>query len=441
MKSFVCAAAIAASCGLAGSAWGATPVMRLFQEGDALAGSTVDAVNAAFMSGNGTVATLGTLEDGRRFVWVNDGVAWTSDLFPDTVTGAESSIGVGDDGSWTASFSLPASGTSGTDDSWAHSSNQTIAREFDDYPFIDDQIVGFASRPSMDDNGTAYTVGGYRLDDGSNSGSDGRAFWRSTNPGAANPTYDVVYQSFEVIDGFTVGNGGVDFTYDVSGNGNSLITEIVFNDTPTTGDDNMIYHIDLNSGVKTRLGREGDATGAGDNFDNWDGVSVNNRGDYLIHGDTDGDTSTDEFILVNGDIVYREGNLVDGVAMDLVDAADINDHGQMVAVFNTEADSGIESLVFGAEAGNRSTWEIILTVGDTLDFDGDGLSDGTLDDFNISAFSNPFEIGNGRTVWLEVDYTDLAGGSFEAIIGVAVPTPGAAGLLALGGLAAARRRR
>ncbi|MEL7472299.1 MAG: hypothetical protein AAGK04_03205, partial [Planctomycetota bacterium] len=268
-------AALAALAGCAASAFAANvPTQLLFQEGDAIDGSTVSGVNAVFTSGAGTVGSLGVLDDGRRFVWIDNGVAFTSDNASIPWSGAESTIGVADDGSWTASPSLPFSGTSGTDDSWWHSSNQPIAREFDVYPFIPDQVVGFASRPSMDDEGTAYVVGGYRLQDPTdNSGSDGRAFWRSTDPASGN--YDVIYESFEVIDGFTVGNGGVDFTYDVSGNGDWLITEMVFNDTPSTQDDNMVYLIDLNNPAnKTRLGRENDPTGDGDDFDNWDGVKV-----------------------------------------------------------------------------------------------------------------------------------------------------------------------
>ncbi len=444
MPTRICAALVGSSfAGLVtvSTATALTPVTLLFQEGDAVDGSTITSVNAAFTSGNGTVGSLGILADGRRFVWIDNGVDWTSDLAPDTVSGGESTIGVGDDGSWSASLSFPASnGSSGSDDSWFHSSNQILLREFDTAPGVPGQIVGFASRPSMDDNGSAYTVAGYRLP-GDLSGSDARVFYRTNNPSSGSPTYDVIYESFEVIDGFTVGNGGVDFTYDVSGNGDSLITEIVFNDTPSTADDNMIYHIDMNTGVRTRLAREGDATGDGDNFDNWDGVHINNSGDYLIHGDTDGATATDEFILVNGNIVYREGDLISGVSMDTVDAADINDNGEMVAIFNTTADANVEALVYGADAADVSSWDVLLTVGDDLDFDNNGVSDGTLTDFNISGTINPFEIGNGDTVWLEVDYLDINGVELEAIIGVTIPAPGAGALLALAGLATGRRRR
>lgn len=437
------AAALAAVAGCAAVSAASVPVNLLFQEGDAVDGSTISSVNAAFTSGGGTVGSLGILEDGRRFIWINNGVAFTSDMGIDTISGGESTIGVADDGSWDASFSLPPrAGTgSGSDDSWYHSSNQTIARELDPYPFIPNQVVGFASRPTMDDEGTAYVVGGYREDDGSNSGSDGRAFWRSTDP--ASGTYDVIYESFEVIDGFTVGNGGVDFTYDVSGNGDWLVTEIVFNDTPTTQDDNMVYLIDLNNPAnKTRLGRENDPTGNGDNFDNWDGVKVNNNGDVLIHGDTNGASAADEFITYNGNFVYNEGDVVGGLGLEAVDAADIDDAGRLVAVFDVGTSSSDEVLVFGSDAGDNSTWETILRVGDDLDFDGNGSIDGVLEDFNISGFSNPFEIGNGNVVWLEIDYLPTGGGaSLEAIIGVTIPAPGALAVLGLGGLAAVRRRR
>ena len=263
--------AIAAIAGLATAAAASVPVTKLFQEGDAIAGSTVSSVNAAFTSGNGTVGTVGILDDGRRFIWINNGVDYTTDLFPENITGAESSMGVADDGTWAASFSLPFSGTSGTDDSWFHSSNQTIAREFDPFPFIPNQIVG--------------------------------------------------------------------------------------------------------------------------------------------------------------------------LAMEAVDAADINDNGNMVAIFDVGTSSTDEALVYGSDAADNSTWEVILRVGDSLDFDNDGMGDGTLLDFNISGTITPFELCNTAIVWHEVDYEDLNGAEFEALIGVTIPAPASAAFLALAGLATTRRRR
>jgi hypothetical protein len=55
--------------------------------------------------------------------------------------------------------------------------------------------------------------------------------------------------------------------------------------------------------------------GGGDNWATFDITSINNAGDYLFTGNTDGATSMDEYIAFNAAIVVREGQTLDGVTL------------------------------------------------------------------------------------------------------------------------------
>lgn len=415
---------------VAGGAW-AQPrdVELVLAEGQSLLGSTVGVLNNPYATDAGTVGFNGSLADGRRFVWFGGGVVFTDDQASEALSGGESTMGFSASGDWVYSPSIDG-------EDGVYTNGGTLLRETSAAPGLPGLFNSFNSRPSMDEGGAAYWVAGFTDTQGGS--SDGRVFYRAANPTSATPTFEIVYQSFEVIDGFTVGNGGVDFTYDVSSDGRWLATEIVFNDTPSTGDDNMVYLFDLAGGTRTRLGREGDATGAGDNFDNWDGVKVNNAGDVLIHGDTDGATTDDEFIAFNGGIIARDGDLIGGRTFGTVDSADLNNAGWIAAIADTEAG---ESLFFGFDA-DTSGWSVLLETGDALDFDGDGIADGTLTDFNVSsAVSNGLDLSDAGLLYLEIDYLDVDGLEVEGIIGVRVPSPGAGVGLVVAMAGVWRRRR
>ena len=73
----------------------------------------------------------------------------------------------------------------------------------------------------------------------------------------------------------------------------------------------------------------------------------------------------------------------------------------------------------------------------------DGIGDWLIDDFNASGIIGPgLDFAEDGLVYVEVDLASFDGSTnIEAIISLAVPTPGGTGLLVLAGLCAARRRR
>ena len=108
-------------------------------------------------------------------------------------------------------------------------------------------------------------------------------------------------------------------------------------------------------------------------------MAINNDGVYLFSGDTDGATTTDEFIAYNGVIAIREGDVIDGVTLTStawVRGLAINNLGQ--AAFAWGPNSGADEYLFlSCDASDLAgSAQLVLATGDTLDFDGNGVADG-----------------------------------------------------------------
>lgn len=175
------------------------------------------------------------------------------------------------------------------------------------------------------------------------------------------------------------------------------------------------------------VAQEGSPTGSGsDNWDTFDYVNINNDGNYLFSGDTDGDTTTDEFIGYNGSIVIREGDTVGGVVLTssmFMRGVAINNLGH--AAFALSAD-GLEHLFFSCDASDlANTAQLVLSVGDQVDLDGGG-PDATVTDINTTLHG--LSLADDGRIFIEVDL-DYGAGDLEAVIGLNLPTCGADHLL------------
>ncbi|MEM8757881.1 MAG: hypothetical protein AAGF47_08885 [Planctomycetota bacterium] len=404
------------------------------KETDALAGTTVSGLGSPFTDGNGTVGFVVTLDDDRRGIWYDTGLIFTSDeAVGVTLSGGESTMGIGNNGEFVYSPSIDDGVESGD----GLVSDQGVIAT-DNQP-AEDFAPGFAntfhSRPQMADDGTAYWVSATNDGMGGTS-SQNRIIYRRTTDGNVTG----ILRAGDVVDGVTVGGGGgIDFDFSFSDDQSN--TMFIFNDANQAGSADAT--LTVNGAV---IAQEGSPSGSGDNWDNFDVVDINNAGNFIFSGDTDGATTVDEFIAYNGAIQLREGDALAGGVLDgSVDAASINDLNQAVYIWDLEAGgTDTETLFFAGDAADLAGSSIpLLAVGDGWDDTGDGVADWIIDDFNASVTTGPgLELAEDGFLFVEVDLASLDGATtLEAIISVAVPAPGSAGLLALGGLAAARRRR
>lgn len=386
-------------------------VTVVLQDGDTPAGaaSAVDTLNTPFVDGAGRVGFAGDIVSSDGFVWYDAGIAWkNSDAVGFTLSGAESTMGISGTGGFIYSPS-----TDGNDSVWTDSG--LLAVENTQAP---DQPVGttstFHSRPTMIPTGQAYWVAG--LDPTGGTTSNARVFYTSTDGTPA--TITSVLQSGDVVDGLTISSGssGIMFDYDISDDGSHHLQELDV-DTGSTADDAAVY---LDGSI---IARESFPNGGGDNWDNFDYYGINNSGDYLFTGDTDGDTTTDEFIAYNGSIVVREGDTIGGVPLTtpmFMRGVAINNLGHAAFVLSA---NGVEQMFFACDASDlANTAELILAVGDDIDVDGGG-ADAVLTDFNTSLPG--LALDDSGKIFVEVDL-DYGAGEVEAVIGLDLPSCGAA---------------
>ncbi len=394
------------------------------REGDSIDGSLVTAMGSPFTNGNGQVGAVLTLDDGRRAIWYDTGVIFTSDV--DTLSGGEGTMGIGNNGEFIYSPSF-----NGNDAVWGQ--NGLILAEPSAAPDLPGFNSTFNSRPQMIDDGSGFWVGGVN-DGAGGTGTASRHLFRSNPDGTLNRVMgagDVIGNS----GGLTINaSNGIDFDYHVSGNGAHMINAITA--ATTTASDELLV---VNGSM---VAQEGTANGSGDNWENFDNVSINNSGNFVFSGNTDGPSASDEFIAYNGNIALREDMTLDGFTLGgSVNALSINNNNESAFIWTT--DEASETLFYAADPMNFASAIALLSVGDIFDENNDGIGDWIIDDFNASGTVGPgLDFAENGLIFVEVDLTSFDGAStFEAIISVAVPAPGAAGLLALAGLGATRRRR
>jgi hypothetical protein len=417
-----------ASASLAGPAVVGVDVVA--QEGGTLGGLTITNLNAPNTNGLGGVGFTFAVDNGAggttngfasfTAALLQDILFFNTDVTSNVLTGAETTSAFGNNGEFIFSPSVD-----GEDSVWGQ--NGLILRADDAVPGNPGVFSSFNSRPSnMQPDGTAYWVGG--VTNSAGGATQGRALWRYDGA-----TYTSILQTGDVIEGQTIGTTGVGFSYDLSDDGANHI-HVLLLDTGSTADDAALY---VNGAI---VAREQQSIGS-ENWDNFDAVSINTSGNYIFSGDTDGATATDEFLAYNGAISIREGDSVGGVILgSSVNAASINNLNQAAFIWNLDGTG--EGLFFAADASDLGSSALLLQVGDSVDLNNDGVADATLTNFTASNIIGPgLQFSDNPFVYVEVDLTDLSGAEFEAIIRVAVPAPGAAGLLAFAGLAATRRRR
>ncbi|MCA9972931.1 MAG: hypothetical protein KC425_22090, partial [Anaerolineales bacterium] len=389
------------------------PATLILQNGDTPTGSNglpVDAVNNPVTSGLGEPAFSGDFDAGTNddeFVWHGAGIAMSSSGVMTDFSSIESNIGVGDSGKFIASPILSAGSLDGV---WTH--NGALLYEQDPAPGVPGQYVSFASRPFMIPNGTAYFVGGYTATPGGTTAD--RVLWEATD--TITPVITPLIQGGDVISGLVVSTNGIDFDYFVSDNGAHMMA-VLDMDTGSTLDDFFVY-LDGNLIIQ-----EGAPISATENWDNFDIVQINDIGNYIIAGDTDGAATSDEFIAYNGTILIREGDTIDGVTLTdsaFVRNASINNLNQAVYTWGY-AGGGTEAMFHACDAANLANARLVLMTGDQVDLDGNGSPDATITDFNAVQGSQYFTFAEDGRIYTEVDL-DYGAGAVEAVIGVDAPS-------------------
>ena len=368
-------------------------------------GSTIASLNSPFADGNGKVGFTGNLSPSNNFVWYDTGITWlNSDGLPDVITGAEGTMGVSNNGAFIYS---PA--VNGGDAVWG--SDGLILADGQPAPEYPGQFSSFNSRPTMVPQGVAHWVGGITATVGG--ATQQRALYRRMADSGA---IVALLKTGDVVGGLTIASpSGIEFDYDLSDNLKHHIHAL--DTTAATTADAIVY---LDGAIALR---EGDPTvPAGELWAAFDIVSVNDAGNYIVTGDTNGATATDEFIAYNGSIIVREGNTLDGVLLasgSTLRAASIDNNNRVVHSWGVPT----AEVLFVGDGPTLDTSSVrLLGTGDIIDTNGDEIPDSTIVDFEASTVIGPgLSLSDQDFVYLEVTLLDEVNPEFEAIIRVPLP--------------------
>ena len=401
MAGFIALAAM-----LAGStAFAQVSAVLVAQEGDTPAGAPapVDTISPPFINGSGDVGFTGGLTDGDRYVWFGTQILWlNSNETTVSLGGAEAAMGISDSNGFIYSPSVD-----GDDAVYTH--NGVLLVENLQAPGFPDGVVNtFNSRPSMLPGGRAFWVSG--INESGGTSTEKRVLYTSADGTPA--TIEVVLAGGDVVDGLVIEDTGIRFDYRHSDDGTHHIHELDMATGSTSND--IVIVVD---GAIVAQESSLVPGGVGEAWQTFDAMSINNSGEYVFSGDTNADSSKDEFVAYNSTLAAREGDTVDGIALlsgSSVRTVQINNKGQVMMIWNVDS---VETLFVSCDAQDIvGTASALLSTGDQVDLDGDGVADATVTDFNASPTLARDSLADDGRVYIEVELDYGDGVEIEAML-------------------------
>jgi cysteine-rich repeat protein len=373
----------------------------VLRNGDApTGGPLVTEVGDPFVNDGGQVGMLATLDDGDHLVFVGGMVPWLGSAAPVPLFVTETEMD-----STAAGGFVYAPNVDGLDGLWTDLGVLAVAGDpAEGFPM--GVTYAFHGRPSMTADGAIYWIAGIDLDGSGD--AEIQAFYRS--PDGMPGNFELLLAGGDMIgadvldDAFAGSDGGIDSDYGLSEDGAHRIHVLNVEGDPAF--DGIVWVDDA------VVMREGDPTGDGDGWGNFDLVSINAAGDYLVTGNTDGPPGTDEFIAVNGAIAVREGDMVGGVTLQSsasLRLATIDDMGHATHAWGYQmAASFRETVFFACNAADlaNSSLPILTSFSDSIDVDGDMVGDFTVEDVLTSTDVATRSIGGTAFVYVEVELND-----------------------------------
>ncbi|MDZ4774349.1 MAG: hypothetical protein SGI72_14570 [Planctomycetota bacterium] len=253
----------------------------------------------------------------------------------------------------------------GLDCAWVDAT--PLAVEGDPIPTLPGMKYRFASRPGITASGIPYWVSGINdiatntnQGDGIFYGAGATCLSKTGDPAPAPLTSFVSATDFDV----RFSKFG---TYNIQG---LSTTDVATANT----------HIVVNGAIALDAGGNRVSEGTlvsiaagglgGEAWLNFGSLGVNEAGDWFAEGNTNGAAATNSFIVKNGVILYREGQVVGGLTLFGTVAsagAYMNDAGNIGYAWDT----------VGSITGIFVDNTLLLKEGDTVDFDGDGIVEAT----------------------------------------------------------------
>ena len=350
----------------------------LINEGDPLpaagAGHVVGSISNTAVNGVGGYAATLSSSDGSTTL----SHAWGNPTGgAGTIIRTEAVVGIYDQQSWETFFGMDdlgqiayspsctdtVTGATGLDCVFVDAT--PLAVEDLPIPSLPGKLFRFASRPGITNNGLAYWVSG--IDDAATGSNEGNGLFMAA--GVLLKTGDVIAGLPAPLDA-----SAADFDVRFSAQGGHYILGA---DTTATSTADFFMLLD-GAPIASGAGLMGEgqpvpaAAGGlpGENWASFDFLGVNENGDYLVTGDTDAVTTTDEFVSFNGNILFREGDVLDGETLTgSIEGAYLNEGGDIAFIWDI-----VDPIGGGSFEALYLNDNLLLKQGDAVDLFGqDGV--------------------------------------------------------------------
>ena len=311
-------------------------------------------------------------------------------------TSFESFFGFGNAGevSYSPSTDDVLSGATGLDGCWVNTT--VIANEDDPILSLPGKVFRFNSRPNILGTGEPVWIGGINDISGA---TEGNALFRGASQ-------SVVVMENDVLPGmpFPLSSGSAvdfDFRFSPSGNHHILAVDLA---SPSFNDDLYVDYDGAALLIGGLIVGEGQPmppalqVAPGENWDNFDSFGISDDGSYLFTGDTDGPTATDEFVVIDGAVALREGDLVGGLPLSgSIESGALSAREDWGVVWDVDDPllGNVEALIFNGR--------LLMKEGDTIstDLTGDGIPEvGAIT--NFTGLAN-LSIGIDRAAYFSMD--------------------------------------
>jgi hypothetical protein len=266
-------------------------------------------------------------------------------------------------------------GTTSLDGVWLDDS--PVAVEEMVFPHLPDYWWSFGSRPGVTEDGIPYFVGGITETQGGSTATRGLFYGLDASP---------LILGGDVLPGLPapISTGSsVAFDFRFSAYGTHYIAEVTMDTGSTTDNTALVFDGEglFIGGLLVQEGKAVPASAGGLPEENWsafDYCGVSESGSYMFTGDTNAATTEDEFVVIDGVIVLREGMMIGDLTLSgSIEGAFMNEDGDYAVIWDVNLPTGenVEALIFNGD--------VVLLEGDIIDTDGDGVPqpDCTLDNF------------------------------------------------------------